>query len=599
MDVSVPATARSPAPKTADETLDVIASSLSEVAEMMSLGRHTVMGRISDPVGGGAYVSIEGVQRAYLVGVSSTAEEQRALAARIYQEDPAALSEADVKDAMGEVANILAGRVKYSMQEGAILGLPMFVEAGVESSLDLERRGQRVSFADVEVHVVVHAQRLSESMRRRRKAMLELEEREARLRSIMDNTIDGILAVDPEGSLESHNRGVDAIFGYAEGELEGVSIHRLIPDLQLDGPEYRHAEVEGLRKGGERFTAELSLTPLRLGDRVLQTGIIRDITARKEAERAVSTAHHRMTLLSRRAGMADVAANVLHSVGNALNTVTVEGALLREGIAGLRVDGVVRVAGLLEAHASALDEAMGAAKGVALRQYLAELGASLDADRQRLLQQLEHVREGVEQIATVVAAQERYSYMELEEEVRASVIHQDLLDFLRVTLATSRVDVSWEVEEDLVLFTDRHKAGWIIQEVLQWTGVAESTLAESRDRVSFRTSTDQLIVSFGHRRRIVAADLGHATLRSAGGRLHAAANAARELGGDLYVSGATGIEPLILDLPVRRTHRRPSSATFLRVGPSGASEVVPVATASRTSFRAPTSSRRSSLPPSA
>lgn len=141
----------------------------------------------------------------------------------------------------------------------------------------------------------------------------ELRHTAARLNTILDNLLDGIITLNEQGIIESLNPATARIFGYAPEDLLGRNVAMLMPaDLALhhDGFMQRRAsrgggivvgfqrEVEGLRADGSRLPLELGVTDMQLGDRHYYVGILRDITERKRLERLqsefVSTASHEL-----------------------------------------------------------------------------------------------------------------------------------------------------------------------------------------------------------------------------------------------------------------------------------------------------------------
>lgn len=126
-----------------------------------------------------------------------------------------------------------------------------------------------------------------------------LREQESRLRAIVDYAVDGIITINERGLIESFNPAAERLFGYAAAEMIGQNVKRLMPDpyqSEHDGylAHYRQTgqakiigsgrEVVGRRKDGSIFPLELGVSELRLRDRRLFTGIVRDITERKQAE---------------------------------------------------------------------------------------------------------------------------------------------------------------------------------------------------------------------------------------------------------------------------------------------------------------------------
>ena len=115
---------------------------------------------------------------------------------------------------------------------------------------------------------------------------------------------DGIIVTDESGRILLFNRAAEAIFGYEPGEVLGNPVEMLIPERFRDehakitsefaaGGENavrlmgRSREVAGLRKNGEEFPVEATLSRRLLGRTTTLTVAVRDISERKMLERQV------------------------------------------------------------------------------------------------------------------------------------------------------------------------------------------------------------------------------------------------------------------------------------------------------------------------
>lgn len=140
-----------------------------------------------------------------------------------------------------------------------------------------------------------------------------LRESEAKFRSVMHSAHDAIISADSAGKIIFWNRGAEVIFGYNEKETFGKTLAFLMPEFyrlwqrevlkrvsttDKDNFFGKTIEMQGLRKDGSEFPLELSLTLWKMREKVFYTGIIRDITDRKELERRkdefISTASHEL-----------------------------------------------------------------------------------------------------------------------------------------------------------------------------------------------------------------------------------------------------------------------------------------------------------------
>jgi PAS domain S-box-containing protein len=131
------------------------------------------------------------------------------------------------------------------------------------------------------------------------------EQNEARVQAIMDNVIDGIVTVNENSIIESFNPSAEQIFGYSATDIIGQSIDKLIPELgkyirnaltpelgedvskyPSDGQDVGH-ETVGQRKGGLTFPMDLAISEMRLDEKRIFIGVVRDITERKRVEKAL------------------------------------------------------------------------------------------------------------------------------------------------------------------------------------------------------------------------------------------------------------------------------------------------------------------------
>jgi len=122
---------------------------------------------------------------------------------------------------------------------------------------------------------------------------------EARLIAITDSASDAIITADIESNIISWNNAAVKMFGYTAQEMIGKCLVILMPESYRDGHIKgidnfintgvkniigRTIEISGLRKDGVEFPIEISLSVSKTDDQVFFTGIVRDITQRKQLE---------------------------------------------------------------------------------------------------------------------------------------------------------------------------------------------------------------------------------------------------------------------------------------------------------------------------
>jgi PAS domain S-box-containing protein len=132
-----------------------------------------------------------------------------------------------------------------------------------------------------------------------KRAQAMIEEREARLRSVLETAPDAIITIDEQGIVQSFSHAAERLFGYVAGEVIGHNVKMLMPSPHAeshDGYLERYLRtgekriigigrtVQATRKDGTIFPIELAVGEVVLQDARVFTGFIRDISARERME---------------------------------------------------------------------------------------------------------------------------------------------------------------------------------------------------------------------------------------------------------------------------------------------------------------------------
>ncbi len=151
---------------------------------------------------------------------------------------------------------------------------------------------------------------IAQSFKKRAEALVDSEIRSC---AIVDNVMDGLILVNDEGKIEAFNRSCERMFGYKADEIIGEHISKLMPNRFSDGEESLEEieppqdddtfsgqlrETDATTKSGRTLPIEIAVCRLNLSGKTKYSGVIRDITARRELERAraefVATVSHEL-----------------------------------------------------------------------------------------------------------------------------------------------------------------------------------------------------------------------------------------------------------------------------------------------------------------
>jgi signal transduction histidine kinase len=268
---------------------------------------------------------------------------------------------------------------------------------------------------------------------------------------------------------------------------------------------------------------------------------------RIRAEQELEVVHQQLLEASRRAGMAEIATNVLHNVGNVLNSVNVSTDLVVESVKKSRASSLARVVVLLREHAHDLGAFITQdSRGKQVPAHLAQLAEHLQAEQETNVRELELLRRNVDHVKEIVAMQQNYATLGgVKEMVNVANLVEDSLRMNAGALSRHEVEVIREFETVPLLNVEKHKILQILVNLLRnakhacdESGRADKRLTvrvvngDGRIKVSVIDNgvgipTENLSRIFSH--GFTTRDQGH------GFGLHSGAVAAKEMGGSLTV----------------------------------------------------------------
>ena len=164
----------------------------------------------------------------------------------------------------------------------------------------------------------------------------QLREREAKLNSIFNASIEGIITINTSGNIVSVNAAVETIFGYTQEELIGCSIKKLMPlslrnKTQHNLKDYLQAymlkniglikEFEGMRKDGSSVPLDLSIAEFSIDKTNYFTGIVRDVSLRKHREQQDKEHLDELAHVTRLGLMGEMASGIAHEVNQPLTSI--------------------------------------------------------------------------------------------------------------------------------------------------------------------------------------------------------------------------------------------------------------------------------------
>jgi diguanylate cyclase (GGDEF)-like protein/PAS domain S-box-containing protein len=188
-----------------------------------------------------------------------------------------------------------------------------------DTEIDIE--ATEAGAADYLVKDRIEAQVLERAIRyaiAHSRTLRTLRESENRIRLIVESAKDAIILIDHHGKIISWNQSAEIIYGYSPAEASDLIISDLFPlryhqaqkkqgidalmELGLLQNQRKAIEINGLKKGGQEFPIEISFSSWETVEGTFYSGIIRDITDRKQLEEQLThqALHDPLTNLANR-----------------------------------------------------------------------------------------------------------------------------------------------------------------------------------------------------------------------------------------------------------------------------------------------------------
>ncbi|TAJ45624.1 PAS domain S-box protein [Methanofollis fontis] len=210
-------------------------------------------------------------------------------------------------DAPAEMAGQSFSRwVSPEQRKWAVSAFTSGIETGKMSETPIEvpvvREDGTLAWTEIKTYPIIRngttegARGIVRDITARKQASIALAESEEIFHAVTNAAIDGIIMIDDRGCITFWNPAAERIFGYSAGEAIGRNVHDLI------APGHRHATIregfrhfsatgigpvigrtlrlEAVRKSGEDFPIELSVSAVRMRDGWHAVGIVRDVSER-------------------------------------------------------------------------------------------------------------------------------------------------------------------------------------------------------------------------------------------------------------------------------------------------------------------------------
>jgi signal transduction histidine kinase len=296
------------------------------------------------------------------------------------------------------------------------------------------------------------------------------------------------------------------------------------------------------------------------------------IYERDQVNEELKNTQTRLIEISRKAGMAEIANGVLHNIGNVLNSLNVSASVVEEKVTLMGVDRLRQCVELIRQNESDLGTFMSTTpKGQMIPQFLHALATSLETSRELVRKEIWSLMKNIEHMKDIVRAQQSHAgAFGVIEVCEAGELMEDAIKFNTDSMERHKVCLTKSYGHLEPLEIERTPLIQMLVNLIK--NAKESVMAnpnrepeifvsiqpETNDRVRFEVrdtgvgiSQEDLTKVFSH---------GYTTKQDGHGfGLHASANLAREMGGQLSVLSAGVGQGATFVLQIPRLQRQSST----------------------------------------
>lgn len=203
------------------------------------------------------------------------------------------------------------------------------------------------------------------------------------LHALIDTVPDAMIVIDTAGTILSFSKGAERMFGYSEVDVLGENVSLLMPspDRERHDSYIDRYVATGERRiigigrvttararDGSTFPIDLSVGEVKLEDRRVFAGFIRDLTDSKQAEKQLHSLQAELAHVSRISAMGTLATSIAHELNQPLTSIANYGEAARDLLDDPNTDNIAQVRDALQEVA---DEAIRAGQIVQrLREFI-------------------------------------------------------------------------------------------------------------------------------------------------------------------------------------------------------------------------------------
>lgn len=392
------------------------------------------------------------------------------------------------------------------------------------------------------------------------------------MQALLEDRFDIILAENGQQALdmiaiqEPQVILTDAMMPYLDGyqltkEVKANQKTRHIPVILVTAKSGNEAVISGLDVGAddylskpflpEELIARIQASLRTYYDYVALTQanlkLEQEIEERKKLEYKNNELHNQLVLAARQAGMADIATNVLHNIGNVLNSANISSTMISQYITHSKVSDLEKITLLLQENQDHIGQYLTEDKqGKHLIQYIELLTEHWKKDYKNLITEANLLKHNIDHIKNIITQQQAlgsaigfYEATSIPEVIEHSIslnnTNQKSIDILREYEPLKEVIIDKVKLMQIIVNLIKNSIDSLYESDIQEKQIIVRTFEKNESSFMIQVIDNGLGIKAEHMAKIFTH--GFTTKRTGHGfGLHASAVSAQEMGGSLTVS---------------------------------------------------------------
>ncbi len=290
----------------------------------------------------------------------------------------------------------------------------------------------------------------------------------------LDSAASGVVITDPrlpDNPIIYVNRRFTEMTGYSREEAVGQNC-RFLNARERNQPELKKlrdalastvevdVQLRNFRKDGSLFHNRLRISELHdaAGAVTHFIGVQNDVTEMVAAQERQERMQAELVTASRLAGMGEVAAGVLHNVGNVLNSLGVSAETLQAKLRGSRVGSLAKAVALMNEHRERIGEFMSEdPRGRKLPDYFRDLAVQMEKENADSRAEVDSIRQNLDHVARTIASQQSHAKQGGIQDENSLADVLDVAASLTFMDPHAAIEVDKQYEDMRPFLIDRHR----------------------------------------------------------------------------------------------------------------------------------------------